>query len=179
MDIEQKLALIKRNTEEILTESELEELIKSKKNISAYLGIAPTGPVHIGYFIPLSKVFDFIGAGIDTKILIADLHSVLDDLKTKWEEMNLKAEYYAKCIELSLPWKKKPKFVRGSEYQLEKNYVMDMLKLATLTTVKRAKRAASEVTRMKNPKVSELIYPIMQALDEEYLQVEINKIYMR
>ncbi|MDD5499693.1 MAG: tyrosine--tRNA ligase, partial [Candidatus Nanoarchaeia archaeon] len=35
-------------------------------------------------------------------------------------------------------------------------------------------RAASEVTRMKDTKVSELIYPIMQALDEEYLGVDLQ-----
>ncbi|MHA1652571.1 MAG: tyrosine--tRNA ligase [Candidatus Thorarchaeota archaeon] len=174
MDIHERLQLAKRNTAEVLTETELKDLLASKKSVSAYYGTAPTGPVHLGYFIPLSKVFDFERAGIRTTILIADIHAALDDLKSKWDELKLKAEYYQKCIELALPWKRPLRFVRGSEYQQREDYLMDVLRLSTMVTVKRATRAASEVTRMKNPKVGELIYPIMQALDEQYLGVDIQ-----
>ena len=156
------------------TINEQNYLLNENRKIKAYYGISPTGPIHLGYFIPLSKVFDFELAGIETTILIADIHAALDDLKTKWDELDLKTEYYKKTIELAFPWIKTPKFIRGSEFQLEKNYILDVLKLSTLTTITRAKRAASEVTRMKNPKVSELIYPIMQALDEQYLNVDIQ-----
>jgi len=174
MNVHDKLSIIKKNTVEILTEEELKKLLEKEKNISAYYGIAPTGPVHLGYFIPLSKVFDFTKIGIKTKILIADIHAALDDLKSKWDELDIKAEYYQRCIQLVFPWERKLEFIRGSEYQLGKKYLLDVLKLSTYATVKRAMRAASEVTRMKNPKVSELIYPIMQALDEEYLNVDIQ-----
>jgi tyrosyl-tRNA synthetase len=168
-----KLETIKRNTLEILTQDELKLLLK-KPRISAYYGTAPTGPVHIGYFATLSKIFDLQKAGVKTILLIADIHAALDDLKCKWDEIELKSEYYKKCFELSFAWEQKPKFVRGSSFQWDKEYQKDVLKASTFTTVKRATRAASEVTRMKNPKVSELIYPIMQALDEEYLKVDIQ-----
>ena len=174
MDAQKRFELVKQNTQEILTEEELQKLAEEKKSIKAYYGTAPTGPFHIGYFIPLSKVFDFGKAGIKTRILIADIHACLDDLKTNWEELDKKAEYYQKCIELSFPWHEKPEFIKGSSFQLEKKYVLDTLKISTLATVNRATRAASEVTRMKNPKVSELIYPIMQALDEQYLDVDMQ-----
>ncbi len=174
MKSSERYKLIKRNTLEILTEDELKVLLAEKKDLSAYYGTATTGPVHIGYFIPLSKVFDFTKAKVRTTILIADIHGAMDDLKTKWEELDLKAKYYEKCIELAFPWTDKPKFVLGSTYQLDRDYVLDMLKVSTIATARRAKRAASEVTRMKNPKVSELIYPIMQALDEQYLGVDIQ-----
>jgi tyrosyl-tRNA synthetase len=52
--------------------------------------------------------------------------------------------------------------------------MLDVLKTSSLTTVTRAKRAASEVCRLKEPKVSEMIYPIMQALDEQYLEADIQ-----
>lgn len=169
-----RLELIKRNTEEILIEEELKNLLNSKKKISAYFGIAPTGPFHTGYICSLSKIFDLEKAGISTKILLADIHSALDDLKTQWVDLNKKAEYYKKCVELAFPWEEKPKFVLGSDYQLKAEYQLDVLKISSMSTVARATRAASEVTRMKNPKVSELIYPIMQALDEEYLGVDIQ-----
>lgn len=171
---QKRLSLISRNTEEILTLDELRGLVKSNNRISAYYGTAPTGPVHLGYLIPLSKVFDFSKAGVDTKILLADIHAVLDDRKSKWEELDRKFEYYKKCIELAFNWEKVPVFVRGSSFQLSKEYMTDVLKLSSMTTVNRAMRAASEVTRMKEPKVGELIYPIMQSLDEQYLNVDIQ-----
>ncbi len=174
MNIEEKMNVVVKNTKEVLTPEELKRLLEEKQNPKAYFGTAPTGPFHIGYLIPMSKIFDFERVGISTIILLADIHAALDDLKTKWEEMDKKAEYYQLCIEHAFPWKTKPVFVRGSSFQLERDYMHDMLKLATMTTVKRAMRAASEVTRMKNPKVSELIYPIMQALDEQYLGVDIQ-----
>ena len=173
MEKEKRLELIKRNVEEIVTENELKELLENKK-IYAYWGTAPTGPFHIGHVASLTKIFDFERAKIKTKILIADIHAALDDLKAPWDQIKERAEFYKKCIELVLPWQAKPYFVIGSEFQLSKDYMNDVLKIATITTTKRALRAASEVCRLKNPKVSELIYPIMQSLDEQYLNVDIQ-----
>ena len=68
-------------------------------------------------------------------------------------------------------------FVPGPRIDATSGVITSILLLypmSTIATVDRATRAASEVTRMKNPKVSELIYPIMQALDEEYLDVDIQ-----
>jgi len=169
-----RFSLIKRNTEEILTEEDLKTLLKESKSISSYYGTAPTGPYHMGYLVPLGKLFDFDQAKIKNKILIADLHACLDDLKAYWDTVEKIGDYYEKCIELSFPWENKPTFVRGSSFQLKPEYILDMMKISSLSTVKRATRAASEVTRMKNPKVSELIYPVMQALDEQYLEVDIQ-----
>jgi len=174
MDTQKKFDLIARNTEEILTSDDLQLLLKERKQLSAYIGLATTGPFHMGYFVPFGKMLDFDNAGVKNKILIADVHSALDDLKTKWDELDQKAEYYRKCIELGFPWENKPEFVLGSSFQFDEDYHKDLLKLSTLITVARATRAASEVTRMKNPKVSELIYPLMQSLDEEYLKVDIQ-----
>lgn len=169
-----KAAVILKNTVEVLTPEELVELLRSGKKLSAYYGVATTGPVHVGYLIPLSKAYDLSTLGIRTKILLADVHSVLDDQKTKFDEMELKSQYYRKCIELAVPWKEPPEFVRGSEFQLKEDYTRELFRLASTSTVSRALRAASEVTRMKDPKVSELLYPLLQVLDEQYLDIDIQ-----
>jgi len=174
LSTEERVSLITKNTEEVLTKEDLRSQLQSRKKLSAYHGTAPTGLYHMGYLVPLAKLFDFDQAGVLNKILIADIHAALDDLKTPWDKIEVVGDYYQKCIELSFPWETKPTFVRGRSFQLTKDYQLDLLKLSTLTTVARATRAASEVTRMKNPKVSELIYPLMQALDEEYLDVDIQ-----
>ena len=47
--------------------------------------------------------------------------------------------------------------------------------MSTFTSVNDCKRAASEVVKFgDNPKLSGLIYPIMQALDEQYLDVDVQ-----
>ena len=174
MEGSRRLEIIKRNAAEIITLEALEKLLAEKKKITAYYGTAPTGPVHIGHLATLTKIFDFSEAGIRNKILIADLHAALDDLKSPWSEINKRAEYYKKCIELALPWRIKPKIFLGSDFQLNYDYMLDVLKMSSTTTVTRALRAASEVCRLKEPKVSEVIYPLMQALDEQYLDADIQ-----
>lgn len=174
MDTEERLNLIKRNTLEIITVEELKNLLDEGKPLSVYIGRAPTGSIHLGHLVALGKLFDFEKAGIHTKILIADLHAALDDLKSKWEELDKRVDYTKKCIELAFDWERMPEFVRGSDFELSQPYVSDLLKLSTITTVEKGMHAASEVTRMKNPKISEVIYPLMQTLDEEYLDVDIQ-----
>ena len=174
MDIEERFDLIKRNTLEIITVEELRDLLNDGRPLSVYIGRAPTGSIHLGHLVALGKLFDFEKAGIHSKILIADLHAALDDLKSKWEELDKRVDYTKKCIELAFDWERMPEFVRGSDFELSQPYVSDLLKLSTITTIEKGIHAASEVTRMKNPKISEVIYPLMQTLDEEYLDVDMQ-----
>ena len=60
--------LIKENTEEIVNEEELLTLLQSDKEVKAYWGTAPTGKVHIGYLIPMSKRADFLNVGVTFKV---------------------------------------------------------------------------------------------------------------
>jgi tyrosyl-tRNA synthetase len=177
MDLKKKIDLIKRSTEEIIQENELREILKKKKPI-LYIGYAPTGRMHIGHFIPIVKIADFIKAGFKLKFLIADLHAFLDDKKSPWELLELRSKYYEEVIKgffdavkVDL---KNVEFVRGSKFQLGKDYMLDVLHLAGEITVNRSKRAASEVVRFKeDPKLGGFIYPIMQLLDPVYLDVDV------
>ncbi len=179
MDVEERLALVKRNTQEILTDEELVQLLKDKKHPKGYIGLATTGRVHIGYFIPMMKVADFLKAGFHFKILLADIHAHLDDQKTPFELLNHRVEYYQHVIEALLQSlgadTKHLEFVKGSDFELNKDYTLDMYKLAALNTFDRTKRAAAGVVRFgENPKLSGFMYPILQALDEQYLDVDVQ-----
>lgn len=179
MTIDQKLNLITRNTEEVLTNEELVELLKVKKEPVVYLGYAPTGRPHIGYMIPAMKIKDFINAGLKVKILLADLHSFLDNMKTPFELLDKRVEFYK--LELSELYKSlgidisKIEFVKGSDFQLGKEYTLDMYKLASLSSVERAKHAAAEVVKFGDaPKLGGFLYPLLQTLDEEHLKADIQ-----
>jgi len=170
-----KIEKIKRNCVEVVTEKDLKNLLEQKKMFNFYWGIAPTGPFHLGYLISLCKLHDLIEVGGKATILIADLHAYLDDKKTPWEEMEIRSKYIEKCLKLLLREKtNKIRFVRGSDFQLSKDYIADTLKLSGYVTAKRAIRAASEVVRIREaPLISSLLYPIMQNVDIKYLDAEL------
>lgn len=177
MTPEQKLDLLKRNTQEIVTEEELLRLLKSKKQPAVYLGTAITGRPHIGYYVWILKMADFLKAGFKIKVLLADLHGALDNCP--WPVLEKRYNYYSQVIPImfkSLGVEAKDlEIIKGSDFQLRKDYILDVLKLSTFTSINDAKRAASEVVKFgENPKLSGLIYPLMQALDEEYLKVDIQ-----
>lgn len=177
MDLQKRFDLIKRNTAEILTDDELKKLLKEKKEPAMYLGTAITGAPHIGYFVWVLKMADFLKVGFKVKLLLADMHGALDN--TPWDLLEKRYQYYSKVIPLMFDGIgadiKKFEIVKGSSFELQKDYILDVLKYSTYTTVHDAKKSASEVVKFgDNPKVSGLLYPIMQSLDEEYLKVDIQ-----
>ncbi len=177
MTPKQKLELIQRNTQEIVTREELLKLIKGKKQPVVYLGWSITGRPHIAYYVPVLKLADFLKAGFKVKLLLADLHGALDN--TPWNVLEKRYQHYANTIPLMFKSIganiKNFELVKGSDFQLNKDYFIDLLKLSTSTSINDAKRAASEVVKFgENPKLSGLLYPLMQALDEEYLKVDIQ-----
>ena len=177
MTPKEKLELIKRNSQEIVTEEELLSLLKKKKQPAVYLGTAITGRPHIGYFVWVLKMADFIKAGFKVKVLLADMHGALDNCP--WEVLEKRYNYYSTIIPLMFKAVgaeiKNVEIVKGSEFQLTKDYMLDVLKVATKVSINDAKRAAAEVVKFgENPKLGGLIYPIFQALDEQYLGVDIQ-----
>lgn len=175
MDKTEKYNLVVRNLQEVISEKELEDALR-KKDFTVYWGTMPTGSVSFAYFFPMLKLADFLKAGLKVKILLADLHALLDGVP--WGVLEKRYNYYEKAITILLKTigvnLKNLEFVKGSKIQLDKNYLNDLLKLSTFSTVNEAIHAASEAvkTARENPKLSGLIYPLMQALDEEYLKVD-------
>ncbi len=171
--------LITRNLQEIIGEDELKNKIKSKKEISVYWGTMPTGSISIAYFFPMLKIADLLKAGCKVKILLADLHALLDGVS--FDLVEKRYSYYKEAILLILKTigvdVKRLEFVKGSDIQLNKKYFHDLLKLSTFTSIRNSTKAASEAVKTaqgNNVMLSGMIYPLMQALDEEYLNVDIQ-----
>src|SRR3989344_1819610 len=177
MNMNERLDLIRRNLQEVIGEDELLELLKKKKSPVVYWGTMPTGSPHIAYFLPLLKIKDFLNASLTVKILIADLHAALDGVS--WEILDKRQKYYEalmpamlKALDVKI---EKLEFVKGSKIQLQKEYFADLLKMSMASHVKDAIKAASEVVKMdENPRLGNILYPLMQALDEEYLKIDIQ-----
>ncbi|MCF7798879.1 tyrosine--tRNA ligase [Candidatus Woesearchaeota archaeon] len=176
MTPEEKYELITRNLQEIVGEDKLRELLL-QRDLKVYWGTAPTGKPHVGYFIPMFKIRDLLNAGSTVIILFADIHAFLDNMKSSLEQLEYRTTYYEFIIKEILKSVgadiSKLTFVKGSDFQFDKDYTFDMYKLSSLTSTRDATRAGAEVVKqIETPKLSGLLYPILQALDEIYLKVD-------
>lgn len=174
---EEKYHLITSRLQEVFGGSQIKSILAEGRAPRCYWGTAPTGRPHIGYFVPLIKIADFLRAGVEVKILLADVHAFLDNLKAPLDLVTHRTKYY-ECIlrtvftSLGIPTSKLT-FVKGSDYQLSKDYTLDVYKLSTLVTEHDAKKAGAEVVKqVESPLLSGLLYPGLQALDEQYLDVD-------
>lgn len=197
--------MITRNLQEIVGDEKLKTILK-ERDLKIYWGTATTGKPHIAYFVPMSKISDFLKAGCEVTILLADLHAFLDNMKAPWDLLNNRTEYYSRVIKAALKSIGVPidklKFVKGTEYQLNKwdiyflynfilisisklinkiflnnlkfrEYTLDVYRLSSLMSEHDAKKAGAEVVKQSsNPLLSGLLYPGLQALDEEYLKCD-------
>lgn len=176
MSVDKKYELITRNLQEVLGEDVLKKIIE-KRPLSIYWGTAITGKPHIAYFLPILKIKDFADAGCKVKVLFADIHGFLDNLKTPLNKVQQRTVYYEKIIRAMLTSLgvdlKNIEFIKGSDYQRSEDYILDLYKIMSLTTEHDAKKAGSQVVKqVENPMVGSIVYPMMQALDEEYLKVD-------
>lgn len=168
-----RLELIKRNVQEIVTEGELEEFLNNKETPRAYVGYEPSGKIHMGHVLTVNKLIDLQKAGFEITVLLADVHAYLNR-KGTLEEVRKIADYNKRCfIALGLD-KEKTNFVYGSDYQLGAEYMLNVLKLSRVVTLNRARRSMDEVGRaMDDPTVSQMVYPLMQAIDIAMLGVDV------
>ena len=177
-----KLALIKKNLQEVINPEIIDEIVnKDERPLRVYWGTATTGKPHCGYFVPMLKIAEFLAAGCEVKMLLADVHGFLDNLKAPIELVAERVKYYRyavtellKAVNVDIS---RLTFVTGSDYQTTgesgSKYFMDLLRLSTVVSGHDASKAGSEVVKqVEAPPLSSQIYPLMQSLDEEYLGVD-------
>lgn len=177
-DPKEKYTLITKGLQEVLNGQIIKKVLEEEKRpLKIYWGTAPTGKPHCGYFVPMIKLAHFLKAGCEVKVLLADLHAFLDNMKAPLDVVNYRAKYYEFVVKailrsIGVPIEKLT-FVIGSSYQLSRDYTLDLFKLANIVSQNDAKRAGADVVKqVANPLLSGLIYPLMQVLDEQYLDVD-------
>jgi len=161
-----------RTTSEVVTEEEVDALADDPEGKRAYVGYEPSGVLHVGHMLTANKLIDLQAAGMEVVVLLADVHAYLND-KGSFAEIRGTAE---RMREQFLAYGLDPdrtEFVLGSEYQLDEAYTLDLHALELETTVARARRAMAEIARGEGAKVSQMVYPLMQALDIEYLDLDL------
>jgi len=168
------MKILERNVEEIITREELKEALESKSTskLRAYVGFEPSGSVHIGHLPIIIKLRELQRMGFHIIVLLADIHAYLNE-KGSFEQIRETADYNKRCF-VAAGLSEETEFIFGSSFQMDEEYMMNVLKLATVTTEKRARRSMDELSRSKEDrKVSQTIYPLMQAVDIAFLDIDV------
>jgi tyrosyl-tRNA synthetase len=175
MDAEERFNLIKINTEEILGEDELKEILKKGGKLKHYIGFEISGKVHLGTgIVCMSKVKDFIDAGVDCSIFLADWHTWINDKLGGNPETikKIAVGYFKEALKASLKCAggnpEKLKFVLGSDlYHNNDLYWTTVIDISKNTSLSRILRSITIMGREEGESVdfAKLIYPPMQVAD--------------
>lgn len=177
MDVEERYALIARNTEEIITPEDLMEVLRNKRSPTGYIGFEPSGLVHIGWMVTAQKVKDFVDAGFTFIVFLADWHAYINDkLGGDINNIRVCAEYMKDCFEaLGLP-RDKVEYRLASEIMDDIDYWEMVMKVGKASSLQRVKRAMTIMGRNEDEAEvdsSKTMYPLMQAADLIFMDVDV------
>lgn len=175
MDARIRFELIKRNTEEIMTEEDLNTFLEQGVNLKHYIGFEVSGKIHLGTgLMCMSKVKDFMDAGIDVSIFLADWHSWINDKLGGDQEIikKIAGGYFQEGLKASIKClggdPEKIKFILGSDlYHNNDDYWATVIDISKNTTLSRMSRSITILGRKQGGGVdfAKLIYPPMQVAD--------------
>lgn len=171
---EERLALIKKNTEEILGEDDLVALLETNEPIKHYIGFEISGRIHIGTgLMCMGKIKDFMDAGVTCSIFLADWHSWINDkLGGDREVIKEASNYFKEGLKASLKAvggdPDNVKFVLGTDlYHNADDYWATVIEVSKHTTLNRIIRSTTIMGRKEGENIdfAKLIYPPMQVAD--------------
>ena len=177
MDVIEKVELIEKPpTEEVVTHEELIELFKTNSSPKHYIGLEISGFLHLGSLISTGfKINDFVKAGVNCTIFLADWHTMINDkLGGDWETITKVSKYYEDAFKLVCP---EANIVLGSDlYDSKKEYWKEFMKFTKHMSLKRTMRTLTIMGRSEDESkidLAKLLYPPMQAVDIHSLDLDI------
>jgi len=178
MDLEKKLALITKNLREVVTLRELRDLIETKGHPKAYWGFECSGFMHLGMGLLCgNKIRDFVNAGFNFTIFLADWHSWINNkLGGDLENIRICGEYFKHCFTgLGVP-EDKVKYLWASDLVKESGYWEKVIKIGKQNSLQRVSRALPIMGRQLGQvdiNAATIFYPCMQAADIFQIGVDV------
>ncbi|GGJ12249.1 tyrosine--tRNA ligase [Halobellus salinus] len=163
---------ITRNAAEVVTDEEARALADAPDGKRAYVGYEPSGVLHVGHMLTANKLIELQDEGFEVVVLLADVHAYLNGKGTFAEIRDTATRMQEQFVAYGLD-PDRTEFVLGSEYQLDEEYVLDLHSLELETSLSRAERAMAEIAGDDTATVAHAVYPLMQALDIVYLDVDL------
>ena len=184
MTPEQQLELIKRGTEEIISEGELLAKLKEGRPLRVKAGFDPTAPdLHLGHTVLINKLRVFQELGHEVIFLIGDFTGMIGDptgknvtrkpLTQEQVKENAKS-YQAQVFKILDP--QKTRVVFNSEWMGQKS-AADLIQLAAQYTVTRMLERDDFAKRYANQQpiaIHEFLYPLLQGYDSVALNADVE-----
>jgi tyrosyl-tRNA synthetase len=176
--------LLNRGIEEVIVKKELEEKLKSGKQLRIKWGVDPSRPdLHIGHSVVLKKLKEFQEMGHRVIFLIGDFTGMIGDPSGKSktrpalsrEKVLKNSKTYFEQVGKILDIKKTE--IRYNSEWYSKLTLEETLKIASRFTIARILERDDFSKRFKNGvdiAVSEFIYPVMQAYDSVMLNADVE-----
>lgn len=175
MNTAARFAIIKKNTEEILTEDDLMKLLESGEQIRHYIGFEISGKPHLGHgLVCMGKVKDFHDAGAKVSIFLADWHSWINDKLGGDRDLirEVAVGYFREALTAAYKCvggdPENLTFTLGSDlYHHNDRYWETVIDVSKSTTLGRMERSITIMGRKEGESVdfAKLIYPAMQVAD--------------
>ena len=188
MDVSEELKIIKRGTEEIISEDELgKKLIQAKQThtpLRIKQGFDPSAPdIHLGHTVGLRKLRHFQDLGHEVFFLIGDFTGMIGDPSGRSsmrkqltpEEINRNAETYKEQVFKILNPEKT--MVEFNSHWLGQLSFEDVIRLCSKYTVARMLERDDFSNRFQHKKpigVHEFLYPLMQGYDSISLKADVE-----
>ena len=173
-----------RGVEKIYPNKEfVKRQLLSGKKLKMYLGIDPTGPMHMGHAIPIRKLREFQKLGHEVILLIGDFTAMIGDPTDKsatrkqltrkqvLENSKLYKTQASKFLEFGFYGAK----LKYNSKWLDKMTFIDVVSLASKMTVQQMLERDMFQERLKENKpiyIHEFLYPLMQGYDSLAMGVD-------
>ncbi len=176
MDLEERVALVTRNSSEVLVPEELRALLQRESRPKAYIGFEPSGLLTVGQLVTVAKVKDLEKAGFDVTVFLADWHALINDkLGGSMERIRASGELF-EVVFRALGVGPSVRFRWATELVSRPAYWERVLRCAKAMTLARAKRAVTIMGRKEDEAevdAAKLFYPAMQVADIFELPVDL------
>ena len=179
--------LLSRGVEEIFVKSELEQALQSKRKISVYYGVDPSGPaIHLGHAVLLRKLQILQELGHEIIFLIGDFTGMIGDPTDKnsirqpltRKEVLANAKTYKKQVSkfLNFTGKNPARIVFNSKWNDNLKF-KDVIELSGKFTVQQFLERDMFQKRIKEGKpigLHEFLYPLVQGYDAAVLEADMQ-----
>lgn len=180
MFTEEKISLIKSIGIEIIEEKELEDLIKTNKELIAYDGFEPSGQMHLAQGILRTiNTNKLTKSGVKFKFLVADWFAWANNkLGGDLNKIKLVGEYFIEVWKTTGMDLDNVEFIWASDLIKDPKYWEIVMKVATKNSLNRIIRCSQIMGRSdtNNLKASQILYPCMQCADIFYLNANITQL---
>jgi tyrosyl-tRNA synthetase len=183
MSVDEKIELIKSFAEEIVSEEELRELLKSKKKIIAYDGFEPSGQIHIAQgLLRVLTINKLTSTGVKFRLWVADWFGMINNkLDGDLDKIKIVGEYFIEVWKACGLNTKNVEFIWTSDFiKKHPEYWETVLKLSMKASIQRVMRCGQIMGREEstsNPS-AQILYPLMQAADIHHLEADIAQLGM-